>query len=151
MHSHKAPFHFPDSSPLTAPTAADGRSPLALGLCVALTAFAGLFGSTVCVMCCVVLVSAGRNVLDSVPPTHRPPTHGVSASIPLALPAHHNLFAHLNPYPAFIPLLSLSLSLSPSLAFQERLPLAKTKPAHDCTLLTAHTPIRQAIKTVCIT
>lgn len=27
-------------------------------------------------MCCVVLVSAGRNVLDSVPPTHRPPTHG---------------------------------------------------------------------------
>lgn len=109
MHSHKAPFQFPDSSPLTAPTAADVRSPLALRLCVALTAFAGLFGGTVCVMCCVALVSAGRNVLDSVPPTHRPPTHGVSASIPLALPAHHNLFAHLNPYPAFIPLLTLSI------------------------------------------
>lgn len=36
----------------------------------------------------------------------------VSASIPLALPAHHNLFAHLNPYPAFIPLLSFFLSFS---------------------------------------
>lgn len=34
------------------------------------------FCDAVCVMCCVVLVSAGRNVLDSVPPTHRPPTHG---------------------------------------------------------------------------
>lgn len=33
----------------------------------------------------------------------------VSASIPLALPARHNLFAHLNPYPAFIPLLSFSI------------------------------------------
>lgn len=45
-------------------------------MCVALTVFADLFGGAVCVMCCAVLVSAGRNVLDSVPPTHRPPTHG---------------------------------------------------------------------------
>ena len=69
-------------------------------------------------MRCVVLVSAGRNVLDSVPPTHTAlPLTVVSASIPLALPARHNLFAHLNPYPAFIPFsLSLSLSLPLSLS-----------------------------------
>ena len=73
---------------------------------------------SVCVMRCVVLVSAGRNVLDSVPPTHTAlPLTVVSASIPLALPARHNLFAHLNPYPAFIPFsLSLSLSLPLSLS-----------------------------------
>lgn len=60
----------------------------------------------VCVMCYVVMVSAGRNVLESVPPTRRPPTHGrLSASIPLALPARHNLLsAYLNPHPAFMPL-----------------------------------------------
>ena len=84
-------------------------------------------------MRCVVLVSAGRNVLDSVPPTHTTlPLTVVSASIPLALPARHNLFAHLNPYPAFIP---FSLS-SPS--FQESVPPA-TKRAHQHTHTHTHT------------
>lgn len=72
----RGPFTVSHSTPLTAPTAADLQSRLALLLCVALTVFADLFGGAVCVMCYVVLVSAGRNVLDSVPPTHCPPTHG---------------------------------------------------------------------------
>lgn len=72
----RGPFTVSHSTPLTALTAADLQSRLALLLCVALTVFADLFGGAVCVMCYVVLVSAGRNVLDSVPPTHCPPTHG---------------------------------------------------------------------------
>lgn len=72
----RGPFAVSDSTPLTALTAADLQPRLALLLCVALTVFADLFGGAVCVMCYVVLVSAGRNVLDSVPPTHCPPTHG---------------------------------------------------------------------------
>ena len=38
------------------------------------SAFAALFGW--CCLCDVVLVSAGRNVLDSMPPTQCPPTRG---------------------------------------------------------------------------
>lgn len=41
-----------------------------------MAAFAELLAGAVCVMCGVVWVSAGRNVLDSVPPTRSPPTHG---------------------------------------------------------------------------
>lgn len=44
--------------------------------CAAWTAFAALFGGAVCAMCYVLLVSAGRNVLDSMPPTQCPPTRG---------------------------------------------------------------------------
>jgi len=99
-------------------------------------------------MCYVVLVSAGRNVLDSVPPTRRPPTHGrLSASIPLALPARHNLFAHLNPYPAFIPL--LSFSLSPSSASQELLQPNRHTDTHSASHDAPITQLMQHIKCLC--
>lgn len=82
----------------------------------------------VCVMCYVVMVSAGRNVLESVPPTRRPPTHGcLSASIPLALPARHNLLsAFLNPYRAFMLVFFSVSGVTPSLD-RESPPTAKEK------------------------
>lgn len=75
-HMHTQPFNSSHDPSLNVPTAADLQSSSALFLCVALTVFADLLSCAVCVMFYVVLVSAGRNVLDSVPPTHRPPTHG---------------------------------------------------------------------------
>lgn len=79
VHTRTKAFFFTvsNSVPFTVLAAVDLQPRLALLLVrVAWTVFADLFGGAVCVMCCVVLVSAGRNVLDSVPPTHRPPTHG---------------------------------------------------------------------------
>lgn len=81
MHVHtrtvKGFFTVSHSFPLTLPTAVDLQFWLALlfsscvwhGLCLQICL-------VVLFVWCVVLVSAGRNVLDSVPPTHRPPTHG---------------------------------------------------------------------------
>lgn len=79
VHTHtvKGFFTVSHSFPLTLPTAVDLQFWLALlfsscvwhGLCLQICL-------VVLFVWCVVLVSAGRNVLDSVPPTHRPPTHG---------------------------------------------------------------------------
>lgn len=116
-------------------------------VCVCVWCFHRPVCLAVCVMCYVVMVSAGRNVLESVPPTRRPPTHGrLSSSIPLALPARHNLLsAYLNPYPAFM-LVFFSVSgipPPPSIVILPRLQPRKPNSQNTkCTLTFSPLPLR---------